>query len=158
MDGCLVPGQSVMLAVAAPASGRFTGGGVQMRLQSSFPEGGDVGSYIRDRPSSDHIPSLLRAALPENATVVALNMSAGEAGLAAALRSGRQQIFVCDAECSEDVHAWARSGVHAGIKVFAGTSEFASAVAGVLAEATTRICTSPRCHRHARGNPAHAGQ
>jgi uncharacterized protein YgbK (DUF1537 family) len=129
-----VPGQSVMLAVAAPASGRVTRNGVQVRLQSSVSGEGDVGSYIRDRPTSDHIPSLLRAALPENVTVVALNTSAGEAALATASQPGRQHVFVCDAESSADIHAWARWGARAGIKLFAGTSEFASAVAGVLAE------------------------
>ncbi|MCS0502026.1 four-carbon acid sugar kinase family protein [Ancylobacter mangrovi] len=128
-----MPGRTIMVVPATPSNGRITRDGVQTRLADADSGGVDAGAFIRARPESAHIPTLLRAAMDAQIATVALDKLADSAALVRTLEDAQGRVIVCDAERAEHLHVLARAGLRVGITIFAGTSDFAAAVAEVLA-------------------------
>ncbi|MCS0494625.1 four-carbon acid sugar kinase family protein [Ancylobacter sp. MQZ15Z-1] len=128
-----MPGRSIMVVPATPSNGRITRDGVQTRLADADSGGVDAGAFIRARPESAHIPTLLHAAMDAQIATVALDELADPNALLRTLEDAQGRVIVCDAERAEHLHVLACAGLRAGITIFAGTSDFAAAVAEVLA-------------------------
>lgn len=128
------PGQPMMVATAAPGNGRITRHGVQLKLDAFSTGEKDDGSFIRTKPAVDHIPSLLAGSIEREIVSVPVEQLAKPDLLATIFADDGEPIFVCDAEKQEHLRILAAAAIKAGIRVYAGTSDLASAVAAVLTD------------------------